>query len=62
MKVREFLQQISDGEGPMHMLAIDVVERMTDGEFRELAEDMQAYVDDEANTWAKDIAMNEVKI
>ena len=62
MKLREFLEQIKDDEGPLHVRAIDVLEGMTDGDFREMAEDMQAYVDDEARTWAKDISMEEVKI
>lgn len=62
MKLRDFLERISDGEGPLHVLAIDVLEGMTDADFKGLAADMKAYVDDEANTWAKDIAMNEVHI
>lgn len=61
MTVRDFLKRIQDSEGPLKVMALDAVNQMGDNDLRELADDMQRLVDEEAAEWARNIMMEEVK-
>lgn len=62
MKLREFLHELHRPDVLYPVLYGKLkIENMPANEFEELLKDMQAYVDDEANTWAKDLSHAEVK-